>query len=88
MTPLEEIMATSHPVIETGCRIWEGRASPDGVPVFGYLFDTPVTRYLTANRYERSEVVPVFRSKCGNKLCINTRHLRLTGWEPREPLAG
>ncbi|TQJ56005.1 hypothetical protein [Streptomyces sp. SLBN-115] len=86
MTPLEEIMATSRPVIATGCRIWEGRVSADGVPVFGYLFDTPVTRYLTANRYGKRELVPVFSNKCANKLCINPYHLELIDWEPRESL--
>ncbi|MEH0577109.1 hypothetical protein QBA54_22030 [Streptomyces sp. B21-108] len=88
MTPLDEIMAASRPIVEIGCRIWEGRVSPDGVPVFGYLFDTPVTRYLTANRYRHKELVPVFSNRCGNKLCITVSHLTLTGWISRERLAG
>ena len=76
-TPLDEIMMLSIPVIETGCRVWKGKTTAQGEPVFGRGRETLVKRYLTAKKYRGPVIANTFENRCGNQLCITVTHLVL-----------
>lgn len=84
-SPLDKIMATSRPNVETGCRIWHGKCGSSGEPLVrirGSL--APVKRYLTAGKRKRNRegFYPVFENTCGNQRCITVSHLVIVDWKP------